>query len=139
MQLGGNPLARFWKITFEQLQDQVLEAGMAYTAELEDYRALLDSPEYRWNESHLHVGVGKTCGVKIERQHSQGRLGEIASMSLQGQKRRSSRLSSAAGDPPMTGPLAGEGGECLRLILLQKSASDGFGATIQSQLEDGPN
>jgi SAM-dependent methyltransferase len=48
MQLGGNPLARFWKITFEQLQDQVLEAGLLTRAESEDYRALLDSPEYRW-------------------------------------------------------------------------------------------
>jgi hypothetical protein len=43
-----NPLARFWRITFEQLQDQMLEAGLLTPAESEDYRALLDSPEYRW-------------------------------------------------------------------------------------------
>jgi hypothetical protein len=48
MQFGGDPLARFWKITFEQLQDQVLEAGLLTPAESEDYRTLLDSTEYRW-------------------------------------------------------------------------------------------
>jgi hypothetical protein len=48
MQFGGDPLAKFWKITFEQLQDQVLEAGLLTPAESEDYRALLDSTGYRW-------------------------------------------------------------------------------------------
>jgi hypothetical protein len=33
MQLGGTPSALFWKITFEQLQDQVLEAGLLTEAE----------------------------------------------------------------------------------------------------------
>ncbi len=48
MQLGGTPSARFWKITFEQVQDHVLEAGLLTLSELEDYRALLDSSDYRW-------------------------------------------------------------------------------------------
>jgi SAM-dependent methyltransferase len=48
MQLGGMPSARIWKITMEQMQDHVLAAGLLTTTELEDYRALLDSSEYRW-------------------------------------------------------------------------------------------
>ena len=48
MQLGGTPSARLRKITLEQVQDQILEAGLLTLAELEDYRSLLDSPEYRW-------------------------------------------------------------------------------------------
>jgi hypothetical protein len=48
MQLGGTASARFWKITFEQVQDHVLEAGLLTLTELEAYRNLLKSPEYRW-------------------------------------------------------------------------------------------
>lgn len=48
MQIGGTPSARFWKITFEQVQDRVLEAGLMTLPELEDYRTLLESPDYRW-------------------------------------------------------------------------------------------
>jgi ubiquinone/menaquinone biosynthesis C-methylase UbiE len=48
MQLGGKPSARFWKITVEQLQDRILDAGLLTSAELEDYRNLLESSEYRW-------------------------------------------------------------------------------------------
>ena len=48
MQLGGTPSARFWKITLEQVQDQMLERGLLTSAELEDYRSLLESPKYRW-------------------------------------------------------------------------------------------
>jgi ubiquinone/menaquinone biosynthesis C-methylase UbiE len=48
MQIGGTPSARFWKITLEQVQDQILEAGLLTLAELEDYRSLLESPAYRW-------------------------------------------------------------------------------------------
>jgi SAM-dependent methyltransferase len=48
MQVGGTPSARFWKVTLEQVRDQVLEAGLLTLAELEDYRSLLESPEYRW-------------------------------------------------------------------------------------------
>jgi hypothetical protein len=48
MQLGGTSSARFWKITFEQVQDHVLETGLLTVEELEAYRNLLESPEYRW-------------------------------------------------------------------------------------------
>jgi len=48
MQLGGTPSARFWRLTLEQLQDNILAAGLLTQAELEDYRTLLESPEYRW-------------------------------------------------------------------------------------------
>jgi SAM-dependent methyltransferase len=48
MSIGGTPSARFWKITLEQVQDQILEAGLLTLAELEDYRSLLERPEYRW-------------------------------------------------------------------------------------------
>jgi hypothetical protein len=48
MQIGGTPSARFWKITLEQVQDQLLEAGLLTSAELEDYRSLLDGPKFRW-------------------------------------------------------------------------------------------
>jgi SAM-dependent methyltransferase len=48
VQIGGTPSARFWKITLEQVQDQLLEAGLLTSAELEDYRSLLESPEFRW-------------------------------------------------------------------------------------------
>jgi ubiquinone/menaquinone biosynthesis C-methylase UbiE len=48
MRIGGTPSARFHKVTLEQLQDQVLKAGLLTSAELQDYRSLLDSPQYRW-------------------------------------------------------------------------------------------
>jgi SAM-dependent methyltransferase len=48
MQIGGTPSARCWKISLEQVQDQILEAGLLTSMELEDYRSLLESPEYRW-------------------------------------------------------------------------------------------
>jgi hypothetical protein len=48
VQIGGTPSARFWKITLAQVQDQILEAGLLTSTELEDYRDLLESPEYRW-------------------------------------------------------------------------------------------
>jgi len=48
MQIGGMLSARFWKITLEQVQDQILEAGLLTLAELEDYRSPLESPEFRW-------------------------------------------------------------------------------------------
>jgi len=48
MQIGGTLFARLWKITLEQVQDDVLEAGLLTLAELEAYRSLLTSPEYRW-------------------------------------------------------------------------------------------
>jgi SAM-dependent methyltransferase len=48
MRIGGTPSARVWKITLEQVQDQILEARLLTPTELEEYRSLLDSPEYRW-------------------------------------------------------------------------------------------
>jgi SAM-dependent methyltransferase len=48
MQIGGTPPATCWKVTLEQVQDQILEAGLLTSTELEDYRSLLESPEYRW-------------------------------------------------------------------------------------------
>lgn len=48
MQLGGTPSARFWRITLEQLQNDILAAGSLSQEELEDYRALLENPEFRW-------------------------------------------------------------------------------------------
>jgi SAM-dependent methyltransferase len=48
MQLGGTPATRFWRLTVEQVQDQMLVAGFLTPAELETYRGLLESPEYRW-------------------------------------------------------------------------------------------
>jgi ubiquinone/menaquinone biosynthesis C-methylase UbiE len=48
VQIGGTPSARCRKITLEQVQDQILEAGLLTSTELEDYRYLLESPEYRW-------------------------------------------------------------------------------------------
>ncbi len=48
MQLGGTPSARFWKITFEQLQERIIKAGLLRLEECQDYRALLESPAYRW-------------------------------------------------------------------------------------------
>lgn len=48
MQLGGRPSAKFWRITLEQLQDNLLEAALLTSQELDSYRALLDGPMYRW-------------------------------------------------------------------------------------------
>jgi SAM-dependent methyltransferase len=48
MHIGGTPSAKFWKITLEQVQDKILEAGLLTLAELEEYRSLLERPEYRW-------------------------------------------------------------------------------------------
>jgi hypothetical protein len=60
MSIGGTPSARFWKITLEQVQDQILEAGLLTLAELEDYRSLLESPEYRWFTGCRVLRVGTT-------------------------------------------------------------------------------
>jgi SAM-dependent methyltransferase len=51
MQLGGTPATRFWRVTLEQQQEHLLAAGLLTQAELEDYRTLLESPEYRWLSS----------------------------------------------------------------------------------------
>jgi ubiquinone/menaquinone biosynthesis C-methylase UbiE len=59
MQLGGNPSARFWKITFEQLQDEVLEAGLLTKAEADDYRILLESANYRWLQPVMMSAWGR--------------------------------------------------------------------------------
>jgi hypothetical protein len=59
MQLGGNPSARFWKLTFEQLQDQVLEAGLLTEAEAGDYRILLESASYRWLQPVMMSAWGR--------------------------------------------------------------------------------
>jgi SAM-dependent methyltransferase len=48
MQLGGNPWGPFWRITFEQLEDRIVGAGLLNRDECEAYRALLVSPTYRW-------------------------------------------------------------------------------------------
>jgi SAM-dependent methyltransferase len=48
MQIGGTPATRFWRVTLEQQQDHLLAAGLLAPAELEEYRTLLESPEYRW-------------------------------------------------------------------------------------------
>jgi len=48
MQMGGTPAARFWRVTLEQIQEQVLAAGLLTAAELCDFIALLESPEFRW-------------------------------------------------------------------------------------------
>jgi SAM-dependent methyltransferase len=48
MHIGGTPATRFWRVTLEQQQDHLLAAGLLTPAELEEYRTLLESPEYRW-------------------------------------------------------------------------------------------
>jgi hypothetical protein len=48
MQLGGTPSATFWKITIEQIQEQVLASGLLTAEELDNYRTLLCTPQYRW-------------------------------------------------------------------------------------------
>ena len=47
-QLGGTTATSFWRVTLEQQQDHLLAAGLLTPAELEEYRTLLESPEYRW-------------------------------------------------------------------------------------------
>ena len=48
MRIGGTAPAKFQKVSVEQLQEQILEAGLLTSAELDDFRPLLDNPEYRW-------------------------------------------------------------------------------------------
>ena len=45
MRIGGTTSARLIKVSLEQLQEQVLKAGLLTSAELDDFRALLDNPE----------------------------------------------------------------------------------------------
>jgi ubiquinone/menaquinone biosynthesis C-methylase UbiE len=47
MQLGGTPTARFWRMTLEQLQEEILADGLLSALEIELYCALLESPQYR--------------------------------------------------------------------------------------------
>lgn len=48
MMLGGTSATRFWRVTLEQQQDHLLAAGLLTQTEVEEYRTLLESPEYRW-------------------------------------------------------------------------------------------
>lgn len=48
MQLGGTPTSRFWRVTFEQIQDQVVAHGLLTSTEFKDYQMLLESRDYRW-------------------------------------------------------------------------------------------
>jgi ubiquinone/menaquinone biosynthesis C-methylase UbiE len=48
MQLGGTPSARFWKLTFEQLQDRIVQAGRLTPVECAAYIRLLECQDYRW-------------------------------------------------------------------------------------------
>jgi SAM-dependent methyltransferase len=48
MSIGGTPAMSFWRVTLEQQQDHLLAAGLLTQAEVADYSALLESPEYRW-------------------------------------------------------------------------------------------
>jgi ubiquinone/menaquinone biosynthesis C-methylase UbiE len=63
MQLGGTPSALFWKVTFEQVQDQVLEAGLLTEAEANSYRMLLESPTYRWLQPVMMSAWGKRAAI----------------------------------------------------------------------------
>lgn len=48
MQLRGRPWARFWHITFEQLEQRIQNAGLLSPDECVEYKRLLDSSSYRW-------------------------------------------------------------------------------------------
>jgi hypothetical protein len=48
MRIGGTTSARLIKVNLEQLQEEVIKAGLLTSAELDDFRSLLDNPEYRW-------------------------------------------------------------------------------------------
>jgi trans-aconitate methyltransferase len=48
MQLGGTATARFWRITFEQVQSDLLAARLLTESEAGEYIRLLESSEYRW-------------------------------------------------------------------------------------------
>lgn len=60
IQVGGTPSARFWKISLDQVRDHMLTAGLLTLSELEDYRSLLDSPEYCWF-SPIYMVVRGRC------------------------------------------------------------------------------
>jgi ubiquinone/menaquinone biosynthesis C-methylase UbiE len=47
VQLGGTPPARFWRMTLEQLQEEILAHGLLSASEIDLYCALLESPQYR--------------------------------------------------------------------------------------------
>jgi ubiquinone/menaquinone biosynthesis C-methylase UbiE len=59
MQLGGTPTAQFWRVTFEQLRDQVLERGLLSPSELEAYCTLLEQPGYRWLSATMMSAWGR--------------------------------------------------------------------------------
>ena len=61
MQLGGTASARFWKITFDQIKDQVRAAGLLSEAEANDYRALLESAPYRWLQPLMMSAWGRVA------------------------------------------------------------------------------
>jgi len=63
MQLGGTPSARFWKLTLEQVKDHVLAAGLLSSEELEDYRMLLEDPEYPWLSPTMVSAWGRRAGL----------------------------------------------------------------------------
>lgn len=48
MQLGGTPSARFWRITLEQIRDQIVASGRLTSQEFQRYQELLEDPGYRW-------------------------------------------------------------------------------------------
>jgi SAM-dependent methyltransferase len=58
MQIGGTATARFWRVSFEQLRDQVISSGRLSESEADDFRNLLESPTYRW----LSLTMMSVCG-----------------------------------------------------------------------------
>jgi SAM-dependent methyltransferase len=64
MQIGGTPGARLWKVTLEQVGDQILKAGLLTLAELDDYRSLLESPAYRWFTPMMMSVWGRRIGAQ---------------------------------------------------------------------------
>ncbi len=62
MQLGGTPTARFWRVTFEQVQSDLLAAGLLTETEATDYRELLESENHRW----LSITVMSVSGRRPE-------------------------------------------------------------------------
>jgi hypothetical protein len=62
MQLGGTPSARFWRITLEQIQNELLASGRLTSQELQSYRELLEDTGYRWLSPTIVSVWGRRAG-----------------------------------------------------------------------------
>jgi hypothetical protein len=61
---AGAPAARFWKITFAQLRDRIVEAGSLTNERMDEFLALHDAKDFAWM-NNIVMAVWGTAPVGV--------------------------------------------------------------------------